>query len=422
MSDRTLLCLCMILKDEVHTIRRTLESVAGVVDRFSIYDTGSTDGTQDLIRQVAVELKVPCEVHQGEFINFASARNRALDACGYSSDYILSLDADDTLVGGKRLRDFLMSVRGHAKDEAYYLMLRTSQTFAFTTCRLFRARARWRYVGVVHELLLPPRSDSYPGGLRHIDGVEVLHEKGAEGHEKTKTRWSRDVVALTEELKRDPTNTRAAFYLGCTLKDLGTLEGATVELHLQAFRAFDKRIKMGGGFADEIFCSKLECARSARKAGLPWAQCVSLWHAAIEQDGRRIEPYADLLVEHGKRDEHHLCVLYAERAFNMSEPPKGTLFVEDWRYTTAHYLGWHAWYTGPTDHEIGKAGCLLAMSLRPGVEQDRNNYENYLKREREKGWKPVRLERVQAPAAAPTASEEATAHQEALLRSLLASS
>ena len=415
MSDRTLLCLCMILKDERHTIRRTIESVVGVVDRFSILDTGSTDGTPDLIREVGKELGLSGEVHSGPFNNFADARNRALELCGQTSDFILNLDADDRLAGGKRLREYLTSVRRHG-DDAYFLQLRTSPTYAFSTCRLFRARARWRYVGVVHELLLPPNSDSYPGSPRHVEGVEILHEKTDEGKAKTEARWTRDAEVLREELRNNPGNTRAAFYLGCTLKDLATLGGAGTAHHLEAFRAFERRSKMEGGFKDEVFCSKLEMARSARRAGLPFAQCVSLWHAAIEQDGRRTEPYVDLAAEHSGRDEHHLCVLYAARAFNMPEPPKGTLFVEDYRYTTAHYLGWHAWYTGDSDHELGKAACMLAISLRPEVEQNHKNLANYLAREKEKGWKkPL----VTLAAVVPTSPAGVTPEEEALLKSIL---
>ena len=46
-----LLGLVMIVKNEARGIVDTLASVIPFVDRWTILDTGSTDGTQDLIRQ-----------------------------------------------------------------------------------------------------------------------------------------------------------------------------------------------------------------------------------------------------------------------------------------------------------------------------------------------------------------------------------
>jgi hypothetical protein len=43
---RGLLGLVMIVKNEAHGIRETLESFKPFIDRWTILDTGSTDGTQ----------------------------------------------------------------------------------------------------------------------------------------------------------------------------------------------------------------------------------------------------------------------------------------------------------------------------------------------------------------------------------------
>ena len=53
--DRPTVTLCMIVKDETHIIEQCLRSMAKYVDRYDITDTGSTDGTQDLIKKVMDE-------------------------------------------------------------------------------------------------------------------------------------------------------------------------------------------------------------------------------------------------------------------------------------------------------------------------------------------------------------------------------
>jgi len=368
MASNSLLCLCMIVKDEAHTIERTLESCLGAIDRYSILDTGSTDGTVGVIRGRMAEWKIPGTVHEGPFTDFATTRNNALDLCGLDSTFILNTDADDVLVGGSRLREFLQSVRTQ-RDPAYYLEI-ASGNQSWSTCRLLRSVSGWRYKGVVHELLLPRGSDSYPGGMRHISGVKIEHLRSDEGAKKSSARYERDLKLLQAELSKNPGDTRSAFYIAETYRSMGK--------NIEAAAAYQRRIDMGGGYHGELYVSALMAARCSRAAGLPWASCVALWHRAIGLNPERSEALADLVVEHSKRDEHALVVLYARRGFEIGKAPEGSLFAEDYAYLFAHHLGWHAWYTGPHDRDLGIAACRRALELQPGSEVDRKNLQNFL--------------------------------------------
>ena len=70
------ICLNMIVKNEAHVIRRCLDSVRPFIDCWVIVDTGSTDGTQELIREVMRD--IPGELRERPWKNFAHNRNEAL--------------------------------------------------------------------------------------------------------------------------------------------------------------------------------------------------------------------------------------------------------------------------------------------------------------------------------------------------------
>ena len=73
---RSSLCLNMIVKNEAHVIRRCLDSVRPFIDRWVIVDTGSTDGTQEIIRTHMRDL--PGELHERPWRDFGTNRSEAL--------------------------------------------------------------------------------------------------------------------------------------------------------------------------------------------------------------------------------------------------------------------------------------------------------------------------------------------------------
>ena len=50
--NRPSICLNMIVKNEAHVIARCLASARPLVDAWCIVDTGSSDGTQDKVREL----------------------------------------------------------------------------------------------------------------------------------------------------------------------------------------------------------------------------------------------------------------------------------------------------------------------------------------------------------------------------------
>ncbi len=95
-------CLAMIVKDEAHVIRRCLDSVLPIISSWVVVDTGSTDGTRDIVRDHLRGL--PGALYERPWRNFARNRSEALSLVGMRADYALMIDADDELVIGDRFR------------------------------------------------------------------------------------------------------------------------------------------------------------------------------------------------------------------------------------------------------------------------------------------------------------------------------
>ena len=66
----------MIVKNESEVIKRCLDSVIPVIDYWVIIDTGSNDGTQDIIKNHLKD--IPGELHERPWKNFGENRTEAL--------------------------------------------------------------------------------------------------------------------------------------------------------------------------------------------------------------------------------------------------------------------------------------------------------------------------------------------------------
>lgn len=86
MPDFSVVIVC---KNEADQIAVTLKSLTGVTDDIVVYDNGSTDGTQNLVKQFGVNL------YEGEWEGFAKTKTKANNLAKYA--WILSLDADEAI-------------------------------------------------------------------------------------------------------------------------------------------------------------------------------------------------------------------------------------------------------------------------------------------------------------------------------------
>src|SRR6516162_3381587 len=133
----------MIVRNEAHIVTEVLDSVAPHISSWVIVDTGSHDGTQDLIRNHMARLGIPGELYERPWCNFGHNRTEALTLAQGHGDYIWVIDADDTVVGTP---DFT-----HLSADIYWMRIVISAGNTFWRPQLFRDGVRVRWLGVTHE-------------------------------------------------------------------------------------------------------------------------------------------------------------------------------------------------------------------------------------------------------------------------------
>lgn len=266
-SSRPLLSLVMIVKDEASNIRAVLEVVKPFIDRWTILDTGSTDGTQDMIREVLGQ--VPGRLVEEPFVDFATSRNRVLELEAEGEPpavFSLMLSADEYLVEGAALREYLEAQRDTEAD-CHFIRLQLDDSL-FYTPRVFRTGSMWKYVGVVHEVPVHPDSDAPTGKVPQT----MIQHLVSDEERRLSSIWDKHIPLLEARLEDAPEDTHALMFLGQSYETfIGYLDpGERKTVTMKAMSMYSRRLDVDRTYtrADELERERaktryLDCARQA---------------------------------------------------------------------------------------------------------------------------------------------------------------
>jgi glycosyltransferase involved in cell wall biosynthesis len=204
----------VLTRDEERCVRRCLDSVVSRgFDRVLVVDTGSRDGTLDIVRQYGAQGVSLCETAWSG--SFAAARNRALELV--PNGWVVFVDADEWLADGEpeRLLKCLESLDGYANSDRYTFAPRIveahSKVCVEDVPRIFLRDSGIRYVGRVHEYpVLGPRKNETPG-LAGVD-ITFLHDGYSPAVVQAKEKPARNLELLAQERQEDPENPRWLFF------------------------------------------------------------------------------------------------------------------------------------------------------------------------------------------------------------------
>ena len=206
----------MIVRNEAHIVHEVLDAVGPYISSWVIVDTGSEDGTQDLIRGHMASLGISGELHERPWRNFGHNRSEALKLAQGHADYIWVIDADDTVSGTP---DFT-----RLSADVYDLRIRDEGTHNIHWRRqLFRDGIGWYYLGVVHEF----STCDHPYVTRRLEGDYYIESRRLGSRNRDPQKYERDRDVLLAELDRNPDDKRSMISLAQTYFDLkGFRQGA----------------------------------------------------------------------------------------------------------------------------------------------------------------------------------------------------
>jgi tetratricopeptide (TPR) repeat protein len=301
-----LIHLTMIIKNGGDSLADVLRENMKSIDEYTILDTGSTDNTVQVIKEVLKNKKG--RVFEEPFINFRDSRNRCLDLAGDSCKFTMMLD--DTYIIKENLREFLQVVRGDQFADSYSLYIK-SDDVEYGSNRIIKSDTHLRYIYKIHEVISPKNNNNV---IVPKECAYIFDFRSDYMEDRTMTRKQYDLNILYEMVDDDPHDSRAFYYLGQTYNLL--------KEHQKAFENFIKRVEHHDeGFIQEKIDACFEAARLSNfYLNKPWSESEALYLRAYDMDKSRPDSLYFLGIHYYLERDYSTAYDYFKIAFTLGYP------------------------------------------------------------------------------------------------------
>lgn len=224
-SKKAKIVMITMFKNEAKVMRRMLESCAPYIDYWVIQNNGSTDGTDQIVRDFFTEVGIPgmlYDVAEG-WVGFGWNRDHLIRTCqsiDHGCDWILKMDCDETLEVDD---DFDWSLLDNKEPHAFHVAAVVGSSVYYRAW-MYNAKLPWRFNhDPCHETVyceLPEIGGAYtaPGLPRSF------RQMGSnEGQSwSVPTKFMSDALILEEKMLREGTmlsNMYHFWYIGKSYSD-----------------------------------------------------------------------------------------------------------------------------------------------------------------------------------------------------------
>ena len=365
------LALNFICKDEAHIIEKMLNSNKSIVDLIVCNDTGSTDGTQEMIKKFGEENNIPTYVFERPFDDFEKSRNFGMEKArevvkelGWNPDdcWTWWCDAYETIVVDPKFdkrqfnRDLFM-INTYIGQMKY-----TRNTFA-------RTSKPFKFYGPIHEFIICDDKNITSGLAEniHVD-VKMI---GASWQGDIPTKYKNHAFVLEKYIDANRQDPRWIFYTAQSYHDSASLpdnKEENEERMRRSMKYYRERISRTDGYAEEVFYSQYRVGTIMRILEEPWNLTHQELLKAYAMDPLRGEPIKTIIDYYLQVNEWNMAYLYTKFAkvnFHGKNPyPTRLLFVDEalyvWKFAEAHAAA--CFYTGRMDEAKATYQEILNIS------------------------------------------------------------
>ncbi|MBY0441034.1 MAG: glycosyl transferase, partial [Mycobacteriaceae bacterium] len=282
-------------------LTRVLDSAAPHISSWVIVDTGSQDGTPDLITSYMASRGIRGELYRRSAGSLGRNQEAALALAQDRGDYLWLLGVGDTLVG---TADFT-----ELGADIYWLRCIDDSGNTFWRAQLFRDGVRMRYQSIEDYVAADDDEISTGarlGGCYHIaTGPTTVSSLGPEH------KLARDRELLLVAVDRNPADARSVFELAQRYFDLGDFTNAHTW--------YTRRIEMGGD-PEEVYYAQYQVAKSMENLKLPWPKVQDALLRAWESRPNRAEAPHAIASWYRIHQRYRFGYLFAQRAAEIPLP------------------------------------------------------------------------------------------------------
>ena len=352
------LALNFICKDESHVISKMLESCKSITYLIVVNDTGSTDGTQDIIRKFGEDNNIPTYVFERPFDDFEKSRNHSIQKLkevvaelGWDANKVHGywFDCDETLI-----IDSKFDKNQFTKD--LYMINTYIGQMKYTRNTFFKVSKPFRWYGPIHEFIVCDEQNITSGLAENIH-VDV-QMTGNSWQGDIPTKYKNHAFVLEKYIDVNRQDPRWIFYTAQSYHDSASIPNNKEENEERLRRSlkyYKERVSRPDGYPEELFYAQYRIGTIMRSLEDPWNLVHQECLKAYNMDPIRGESIKTIIDYYLQVNEWNMAYLYTKFAkvnFHGKNPyPTRLLFVDEalyiWKFAESHAAA--CFYTGRMD-------------------------------------------------------------------------